>query len=352
MLKLNETPVRTSKNFGINNIKLDDIEFPEKLNKFKNVTCSGAQCAPTIEHSDYFDVSYTNLVYGISKAAEENVLTECNSLIKFNVKAKDDIKLVFDFDDENLNLVNFIEVDARADCNLVIEYNSKTDKKCFHNGILKLNVNSSSKVNVIIVNLLNDSSINFEAIENNIGEGCKVNYTIIDIGAKTSVSNYYSNIFDEGAKNELKTIYLGTDNQVKDINYIAELFGEKTEINIDVQGALRNNSKKNFKGTIDFKKGCKKAVGNENEYCMLLSDDSKSIALPMLLCSEDDVEGNHSTASGKVDNSELFYIMTRGVPYADAVKLIVKARFNEIINRIEDEELRNRVLDEIDRRLD
>ena len=114
---------------------------------------------------------------------------------------------------------------------------------------------------------------------------------------------------------------------------------------------MKNNSKKNFKGTIDFKKGCKKAVGNENEYCMLLSDDSKSIALPMLLCSEDDVEGNHSTASGKVDNSELFYIMSRGIDYSDAVKLIVKARFNEIINRIKDEELRDKILGEIDRRL-
>ena len=39
---------------------------------------------------------------------------------------------------------------------------------------------------------------------------------------------------------------------------------------------------------------------------MILSDDSKSIALPMLLCTEEDVEGNHSTASGRVEESELF----------------------------------------------
>ena len=39
---------------------------------------------------------------------------------------------------------------------------------------------------------------------------------------------------------------------------------------------------------------------------MLLSDKAKSIALPMLLCTEEDVEGNHSTASGKVDEKQLF----------------------------------------------
>ena len=55
---------------------------------------------------------------------------------------------------------------------------------------------------------------------------------------------------------------------------------------------------------------------------MLLSEKAKSLALPMLLCTEDDVEGNHSTASGKVDKEQLFYIMTRGLSYKEAVKLI------------------------------
>ena len=84
---------------------------------------------------------------------------------------------------------------------------------------------------------------------------------------------------------------------------------------------------------------------------MLLSPEAKSLALPMLLCTEDDVEGNHSTASGKVDEKSLFYIMSRGFSEKEAIKLIVKARFTKIIERIKDEELRNVILDEIDRRL-
>ena len=82
---------------------------------------------------------------------------------------------------------------------------------------------------------------------------------------------------------------------------------------------------------------------------MLLSNKAKSIALPMLLCTEEDVEGNHSTASGKVDAKQLFYLMTRGLSYKEAVKLIVKANFQKIIDRINDEELRNVILKEIDK---
>mgnify|MGYP000251411645 CR=1 FL=1 len=103
---------------------------------------------------------------------------------------------------------------------------------------------------------------------------------------------------------------------------------------------------------IAIKKGCKKATGNENEFCTLLSDKAKSIALPMLLCSEEVVEGNHSSAAGKVEEKELFYIMSRGFNLKEAMKLIVKAKFNKIIENIINERLKEEILEEIDKRLD
>ena len=241
---------------------------------------------------------------------------------------------------------------AQGQTKILIKYESDTNKKCFHNGAIRLNAKPNSKVDICIINMMNNSSNNFESIENKIEEKSEVKYTVIDIGAQNSVSNYYSNIIGKEAKNDLKTIYLGIQEQKKDINYIAHLKGEKSEIDIDVQGALNDKAKKNFKGTIDFKKGCKKAKGNENEYCMLLSDEARSIALPMLLCTEDDVEGNHSTASGKAEKEALFYIMSRGISYKEAIKLIVRANFNKIIERINDDELQEIILQEIDRRLD
>ena len=73
-----------------------------------------------------------------------------------------------------------------------------------------------------------------------------------------SLTNY-SNEIGDNSNNILHTIYIGKEKQVFDLNYIAELRGKKTNIEIDVQGALKDNAKKNFKGTIDFKKGAKKA---------------------------------------------------------------------------------------------
>lgn len=298
------------------------------------------------------NIDKINLTYGNGKILEDQNNRMANNKIKIESNENDEINIVYDFDDNNVNLLNQINIIANGNIDVIVKYVSSTNKACFHNGIINVVAEKDSKVNVFVINLLNEESQNFESFENEIKDNANVNYTIIDIGGKNSISNYYTNIVGVNGNNDIKTIYLGTDNQIKDINYIAELRGEKSEVDIDVQGALNNNAKKNFKGTIDFKKGCKKAKGNENEYCMLLSDEARSLALPMLLCTESDVEGNHSTASGKAQMSELFYIMSRGFSYKEAIKLIVKANFNKIIDRINSEELKNEILQEIDRRLD
>lgn len=334
-MELNNTPVRTSRNFNINNIKID-VKIPEDIKKFKNMQIP--EDATVLKE----DLS---LKYGIGLD-----YIKANNKIKINLENKEE-QIIYNFDKENQNLTDQILINAKGKSTITIEYKSLEEEKHFHNGVLKVIADENAEVNVNIINLLNEKSDNFQAIESILNKNAKVNYTIIDIGGKSSITNYYSALQGENAQNDVKTVYLGVDEQLKDINYIAELYGAKTNINIDVQGALSDKAKKHFKGTIDFKKGCKKAKGDENEYCMLLSDKAKAIALPMLLCAEEDVEGNHSTASGKVDSKVLFYIMSRGLSYKEAVKLLVKSRFIKIIEQISEQNLKNEIISKIDEKL-
>ena len=373
-LNLNETPVRTAKNFRINNIKLENIEVPEVIPLFENVTIIGDTSKMDIEqNADNADNTDTNLVYGLSEELTNQVKHGANQKIKLNINSNQneevmpklcecsDIKeekieaeIDFNFDNENSVLIDNIEIIANENTKstVIIKYTSNKENECYHNGIIKAKAEKNAELNIVLVNLMNIKSNNFLAIENDFGENAKINYTIVDFGGKHSITNYYSNLQGDNCDNQLNTIYLGKENQVFDLNYIGELRGKKSNIDIEVQGALKDISKKHFKGTIDFKKGCKKATGNENEACMLLSDTAKSIALPMLLCSEEEVEGNHSSSAGKIGEKELFYIMSRGFELKEAMKLMVRARFNQILEKIENEELREEILQEIDKRLD
>lgn len=352
-LKLNETPVRTSRNFNINNIKLENVSIPNEISEFSNVKIINESKKILIEEKK----TKCNLIYGLSDLLKEQVEKNSNQNFKITIDGKTPKLLEFDFefDEKNLNLVENIDIEVKSEAKatVILKYTSKNNElEYYHNGIIKVNSLENSNLNVIVVNLLNQKTNNFVTIQNMQEEKSKLNFNMVEFGGKNNIVNFYSNVEGDFAENFINSIYLGKEEQLIDLNYIGELRGKKTNINIEVQGALKDKAKKHFKGTIDFKKGCKKATGNENEACMLLSDTAKSLALPMLLCSEEEVEGNHSSSSGKAGEKELFYIMSRGFDVKSAMKLLVRAKFNNILENIKEENLKEEILQEIDKRLD
>lgn len=376
-LKLNETPVRTARNFNCNNIVLKDLKIPENYKAFNNIEIDIDNSKIDLEEK----VSSSKLTYGLGNLLEEQAMKNPNKKIKLNIKGKSNKESIisFNFNEENKNLIDNIEIIAEENskANIFIKYSFSNSTACknancenimcekgknseklnnsyenyYHNGIIRLFAKANSSIKLTVVNLLNEVSQNFLSIENNLQENANLDFCIVDFGGKNSITNYYTNLEGEASKNNLNAIYLGKDEQFFDLNYIGALRGKKSVMNIEVQGALNGKSKKNFKGTLDFKRGAKKAKGDENEFCMLLSDTAKSLALPMLLCEEEDVEGNHSTAAGKLGGKELFYIMSRGFNKKEAMKLIVRAKFNKILDTISKEDLKNEILKEIDNRL-
>ncbi len=290
------------------------------------------------------------LKYGVGIVNEPNVKLQINIIENL----KEPLELDFMLNEQNRNLVENIVINAseEAQATVVLKYETDKDLQGFHNGIVKVNANKNAKIDVILINLVNGQTDNFLSIENVLEEQSNVKYTVVDFGGKNSITNYYSNIKGKKADSTINTIYLGKENQLFDINYVGELWGEQSNLDIDVQGAIKDNARKHFKGTIDFKRGCKKATGNENEYCTILSDTAKSIALPMLLCEEEDVEGNHSTSAGKIGEKELFYIMSRGFELKEALKLMLRAKFNKVLENIHVEELKEQIISEMEARLD
>ena len=171
-LKLNETPIRTSRNFLINNIKLTDVEIPEAVEKFKNVEIIGGKNITE-------NIEETKLTYGLGEILQNNIIKNSNSKLKINAE-NEEIRIIYNFDDDNINLINNIVVNATKKCKLYIVYKSNTNKECFHNGVIKINALGNSKIDVIVVNTMNKNSNNFEAYENIIESNASVNYTIID----------------------------------------------------------------------------------------------------------------------------------------------------------------------------
>ena len=330
-MKINVSPRLTSNNFRINDFEIDEKLFKNNLKEFDSFKLDNVKIVKKI------DKVITK--YGINNKQINN------GNFKYELEIIDNSKYGIINFDINDDLVDLIELNINKDSNYLINYNSK--KSIYHNGLIKVNISENVKANIIVINNVNSDSTNIMSFDNICNTDSNLNYLIVDLGGNTSVSNYYSNMNGNNSINNLNSIYVGNKNQVFDINYLVDIFGQNAKCNIDVQGSLSNESKKSFKGTIDFKG----SIGNENEYCVLLSDKVISKSLPMLLCTEEDVIGNHATASGKVDDKTMFYIMSRGISKKDAEKLIVKANFNKLLTMIKYEEIKTKINELIDKKI-
>lgn len=86
---------------------------------------------------------------------------------------------------------------------------------------------------------------------------------------------------------------------------------------------------------------------------LVLSDGARADSVPNLEIETGEVVGaGHASATGRFDDEQLFYLMSRGIPEAEARKLVVRGFFAELLAKIPEESLRERLNDAIEVRLE
>lgn len=110
---------------------------------------------------------------------------------------------------------------------------------------------------------------------------------------------------------------------------------------------LRNGAVGVFQGKILVKEGAQKTDGYQISQSLLLDDDSQFLAKPELEIYADDVACSHGSTSGAIDEEALFYLRSRGVPAVIATDLLTLAFLAEAVEEIEDEGLREALVERL-----
>lgn len=191
----------------------------------------------------------------------------------------------------------------------------------------------------------------FDQRHANLAEGAKADFTAAELGGKDIYVHSYGKLEGDNSSMTEKAVYAGTGKQHLDFFYHIDHIGKKTNAEIEVKGALDDESKKIFRGTLDFKKGCSGSVGDEGDYAIQLSERTKNISLPLLLCTEDDIQGNHASSAGQLDGSTIYFLMSRGFSLEEARRIVIEAMIRPIVDEM-DESVREDVVTELRRKLD
>lgn len=338
LYNLNKLPVKTTNNFNVNDLKID-LEINE-LNTDKLYVVDGIEVKQEIKN----------------KKITSRVGLEFNKYLEFTITVdktyNKPILVNYNFENSDTLISNInINYKANTKANFIFTYKSLDNNKHFNYLKEIVNMEENSLGTISYINLMSDNSTIIYSYEDKVLENASITHNLIDITGNIRIYNSYLESIGYNSKNYFNNIYLGTNNDLIDINYDLKNIGKRSINNLKVEGCLKDTSKKTFRGTIDFLEGSTKSEGIENENCILLSDTTRSRSLPMLLCHEEDVIGAHGESTGKIDKDKLFYLETRGLKRAEAEKLIVMANFTSIIDLIENDELKEEIIKRIEDQL-
>ena len=124
--------------------------------------------------------------------------------------------------------------------------------------------------------------------------------------------------------------YFGKDKKL-DFMYYADHIGKESVTSLDIEGVLFENAYKDFRGIINFRKGTPESDGRERENVLLLSKEAKTKSSPILLCAEENVNGNHAASIGKIDEKKLFYLESRGYSKEEGKREVVLSKIVPLI---------------------
>jgi Fe-S cluster assembly protein SufD len=117
------------------------------------------------------------------------------------------------------------------------------------------------------------------------------------------------------------------------------------------KGALTGNSRASYEGLIEIVQDAQESHTYLQTHSMLLSAKAKADAIPSLIVKTDNVSASHGGTVGELDEEQIFYMQSRGVPRREAVRILVEGYFEEVVQRLQDpglEELvRRRIADKL-----
>ena len=211
-----------------------------------------------------------------------------------------------------------------------------------------LHIEKNAKVRLIqIQNTAQNSVLRLET-QGECAENGQVELIQILLGRGDVYSDGHFELNGNGAGFTAGIGYLGQKKQTVDLNLVVNHWGQKTTSEINAAGALKDDANKVFRGTIDFKKGSAGSVGNEQETVLMLGDGVVNKTVPLILCAEENVVGNHGATIGELDEDTLFYFESRGISAAEAENIMARAAIERLTRTLQDETTQAAILTELE----
>ena len=243
-----------------------------------------------------------------------------------------------------INPRNIIELGKNATATIIEEQICVGEGKIFTNFLSEKFVGENAKLNSYTVQNEGKNGYSVNTNQITLARYAKYDNTTITLSGTLVRNNHHVVLAAQNCEAHLNGLFTTKSNQLVDNHTLMDHQQPNCESNELYKGIINDKSTGVFNGKIYVRKDAQKTNAYQSSKNILLSDDATINTKPQLEIYADDVKCSHGTSTGKIDEAAVFYLNARGIGRNSAKKLLLNAFAQEVINKIEVEELKDKVL--------
>ncbi|RKR86978.1 iron-regulated ABC transporter permease protein SufD [Micromonospora pisi] len=243
----------------------------------------------------------------------------------------------------------FVEVGRFAEVTLVLEHSGSVTLA----DNVEVTVAEGAKLTLVTVVDWAPDAVHAQHLKVRLGRDAKVVHVQVSVGGDLVRQFTSVEYTGRGGEAELYGLYFADAGQHLEHRQLVDHSVPDCRSYVGYRGALQGEAAHTvWVGDVLIQAAATGTDTYEINRNLVLSDGARADSVPNLEIETGEVAGaGHASATGRFDDEQLFYLMARGIPEAEARKLVVRGFFAELINKIPVEELRDRLGDTIESRL-
>lgn len=241
--------------------------------------------------------------------------------------------------------------DVNSDFTLVEKWGTEGDEEVSGNVIVEIIGRKNAQIKYVSIdNFGAKTHVFFQRFAHVKGDA-NVDFAVANMSDGDAVMDISAELVEAGAESDVKVVSLTHGKQRMIVNSHTRNVVGNTVANIFQHGVVLEESRLTFNGIGKIEKGASQAQAEQESRLLMLSENSRGDANPILLIDEFDVIAGHAGSAGQIDDEQLYYLMSRGIPKKDAEKLAIRGFLGPVIQAIPVESSRQELIDTIEGKL-
>lgn len=269
-----------------------------------------------------------------------------------NVEVKLPLQAIYSISGTN-GLFNHVLIvaDKNSSVTYVENYVSEDNEAAVANMIAEVYALEGAKVSFGAVDNFATGVTTYVVRRGHAEKDAKILWALGQFNDGNTVSENKTFLVGEGSFTDKKTVSVGTGEQRQNFTSYVVHYGKHTEGLILTHGVMKDSASSIFNGISKIEHGASKSNGEQTERVLMLSENARGDANPILLIDEDDVTAGHAASVGRIDPLQMFYLMSRGIPKKEAERLVIHGFLAPVVKEMPVEAVKTRLIEVIERKV-